>query len=74
MPKRRTPIWTHPRDLPLTVRDREVIALVAQGLTDKAIAVRMGIVKRTASNHVWRVKQKLGLSARVELGVWWARQ
>lgn len=44
----------------LTAREREVFHLIAEGLTTKEIARRLGISTKTAENHRARVLQKLG--------------
>jgi predicted ATPase/DNA-binding CsgD family transcriptional regulator len=51
----------------LTAREREVLALVADGLSDGEIAESLFISKKTASVHVANVKAKLGASSRVEI-------
>lgn len=48
-------------------REREVAELVAQGLTNKAIAAKLVISDRTVENHVSSVFHKLGVSTRAEL-------
>ena len=50
----------------LSEREREVLVLVAQGLTNKEIAARLIIAENTARNHVSRILDKLGLSRRAE--------
>ena len=50
----------------LSGREREVLALVAQGLTNKEIAAKLIISENTARNHVSRILDKLGLSRRSE--------
>ena len=54
----------------LTAREKEVAALVAQGLTNAAIAKQLYISPRTAAVHVSNVLAKLGLSNRSELTAW----
>jgi len=54
----------------LTRREREVAALVAEGLTNRGIAERLVISPRTAENHVQHILNKLGLSSRSQLAVW----
>ena len=50
----------------LTEREREVLALVARGYTNKQIAKALGIEEKTARNHVSHILEKLGLSRRSE--------
>jgi len=51
----------------LTVREQEVVALVADGLSNKAIANRLGVSTRTVEGHVNHVFTKLDLESRTEL-------
>lgn len=51
----------------LTVREREIAELVAQGLKNREIAARLTLSTSTAENHVRSVLKKLGLSARGEV-------
>ncbi len=50
----------------LTKREREVLRLMAEGLSNKEIAVRLGVSERTAAFHVSNVLQKLGAASRTE--------
>ncbi len=45
----------------LTPREREVLQLIAEGLSNPAIADRMGITLRSAEKHVSSIFAKLGL-------------
>ena len=59
------------RDLPegvadLTPRELEVLALVADGLPNKAIADRLGISEHTVKFHVNAILSKLGAQSRTE--------
>ncbi len=47
-------------------REKEVLVLVAQGLTNKEIAAKLVISENTARNHVSRLLEKLGLGRRSE--------
>ena len=47
-------------------REKEVLALVARGLTNRQIAEELVIAENTARNHVSRILEKLGLSRRSE--------
>jgi DNA-binding NarL/FixJ family response regulator len=50
----------------LTEREREVLALVARGYTNKQIAEALFVTEKTARNHVSHILEKLGLSRRSE--------
>ena len=50
----------------LTEREREVLALVARGYTNKQIADSLYVSEKTARNHVSHILEKLGLSRRSE--------
>jgi non-specific serine/threonine protein kinase len=54
----------------LSPREQEVAALVARGRTNRQIATALVITERTAANHVEHILQKLGLTSRVQIGVW----
>ncbi|PZG13045.1 response regulator [Nonomuraea aridisoli] len=57
-----------PPDLaPLTDREREVMALVASGLSNQEIAVRLGMSPLTAKTHANRAMAKLGARDRAQL-------
>lgn len=53
-------------DDPLTAREHEVLALLAQGLPNKRIARELGISEHTVKFHVSSVFQKLGAQSRAE--------
>jgi two-component system response regulator DevR len=50
----------------LTEREREVLALVARGYTNKKIAATLFVSEKTARNHVSHILEKLGLARRSE--------
>ena len=54
-------------DLPLTPRETEVLILVAQGLSNQQISVRLHISPYTARNHLSNLYAKLGVNTRVKL-------
>ena len=51
---------------PLTAREREVLELLGQGLSNRQIAERLGISEHTAKFHVAAVSGKLGAASRTE--------
>ena len=55
---------------PLTAREREIAALVAEGLSNRAIAARLVISTRTVDGHVERILAKLGFSSRAQVAAW----
>ena len=60
---------THIPGEELTEREREVLALVARGYTNKQIADTLYVSEKTARNHVSHILEKLGLSRRSEAAV-----
>jgi predicted ATPase/DNA-binding CsgD family transcriptional regulator len=55
---------------PLSEREREIAALVADGLSNRDVADRLHISVRTAENHVSHILVKLGLRSRAQLTRW----
>jgi DNA-binding NarL/FixJ family response regulator len=51
---------------PLTVRESEIVRLIDQGLSNKEIAVRLGIEVATVKNHVHNLLEKLRVHRRAE--------
>ena len=58
----------------LTARQTEVAALVAEGLTNRQIADRLGISERSAESHLERIRLRLGFSSRAQVAVWYVAQ
>ncbi|MGE5292863.1 MAG: ATP-binding protein [Micromonosporaceae bacterium] len=59
---------------PLSNRECQVAALVADGLCNREIAQRLLIAKRTADAHVEHILAKLSFSARTQVAAWVAQQ
>ena len=53
--------------IPLTRRERQILALVAQGLTARDVATRLGISPLTARKHRENLMRKLNLHSSAEL-------
>jgi DNA-binding NarL/FixJ family response regulator len=54
-------------DTGLTLRERDIHALLAEGLSNKQIATRLNISLHTVKNHVHRVLEKLQAEDRIEI-------
>ncbi|SDX37658.1 non-specific serine/threonine protein kinase [Saccharopolyspora shandongensis] len=61
-------------ELPLTRREREVAKLVAQGMSNKDIAVTLMVARRTAESHVEHILTKLGFTSRTQIAAWFTEQ
>lgn len=51
----------------LSKREMEVVQCLAEGLTNREIAARLGLSQHTIKNYLFRVFDKLGVSSRLEL-------
>ena len=68
-----SPLVSQPAEadaLPLSEREQEVTALIAEGLSNGEIADRLVISKRTVEHHVASILAKLGAANRVEIVRW----
>ncbi|SEL37116.1 protein kinase domain-containing protein [Rhodococcus maanshanensis] len=63
---------TAPGKTTLTRRELQVAELVAEGLTNSAIAAKLVIAQRTAEGHVERILAKLGFTSRTQVAAWMA--
>ena len=55
---------------PLTAREFEVARLVADGMTNPAIAGELGVAPKTVAAHVEHILAKLGVGRRAEIATW----
>ncbi|RXT20903.1 DNA-binding response regulator [Rhizobium leguminosarum] len=55
----------------LTPREREVMDLVAQGLSNKHIGLRLNLQEKTVKHHMTQILSKLGASNRTEAALQW---
>jgi DNA-binding NarL/FixJ family response regulator len=58
----------------LTVRETEVLVLIAQGLSNTAIAQRMFVSDNTLKSHIRRLYKKIGATSRTQAVLWAAAQ
>jgi DNA-binding NarL/FixJ family response regulator len=68
-----SPLTAPPRERersPLSQREREIVALVAQGFKNKEMAEKMFISEQTVKNHLHNIFDKLGVSDRLELALY----
>lgn len=54
----------------LTARESTVAELVAEGLTNRQIADRLGLSVHTVATHLDRIRDKLGLRSRTRIALW----
>ena len=58
----------------LTGRELEVARLIAEGLTNQAIARRLSVAPRTAEAHVENIRRKLDVRSRAQIAAWVTEQ
>ncbi len=56
---------------PLTPREKEVAALVAEGMSNRQIASALGLSPRTVDRHIEHILAKLGFRSRARVAAWW---
>jgi two-component system nitrate/nitrite response regulator NarL len=54
----------------LAAREAQVANLVAEGLSNRDVAVRLGLSEHTVANYLFRIYNKLGISSRIELALY----
>jgi DNA-binding NarL/FixJ family response regulator len=60
-------------DRPPSRREIEVAALVARDWSNKQIARELGMAEATVKTHLYRLGQKLSVSSRVGVALWYVR-
>jgi pimeloyl-ACP methyl ester carboxylesterase/DNA-binding CsgD family transcriptional regulator len=58
----------------LTPRQTEVAAMVAEGLSNRELAERLGITERSAESHLERIRLRLGFRSRAQVAAWYVAQ
>ena len=61
-------------DVRITAREREVIDLISEGLSNKQIAGRLNIATHTVKSHVRNVMEKLALHSRLQIAAYTHRE
>jgi len=69
-----TSVPSRPDNDDLTARERQVAALVSEGLTNREIAQRLVIATRTAEAHLQNVMLKLGFTSRSQVAAWYVKR
>jgi DNA-binding NarL/FixJ family response regulator len=59
-----------PMEIKLTTREQEVLQMLGAGLSNRAIARRLGISERTVKAHLTSVFQSLGVTDRTQAALW----
>jgi predicted ATPase/DNA-binding SARP family transcriptional activator/DNA-binding CsgD family transcriptional regulator len=75
-PERLPAAWETDEPLtdPLSAREREVAAMVAQGMSNRQIAQELYLSERTIENHVSKILRKLKRTSRTEIAAWATQQ
>jgi len=58
----------------LSKREEDVVRLLAQGLTNKDISAKLGLSEHTVKNYLFKIYEKLGVSTRVELVLYFLQE
>ena len=69
-----TPRLSADIEVPLTQRESEVLEQVALGLTNKEIALALGISYETVKEHFQHILRKVGVNDRTQVAVWAVRK
>jgi two-component system response regulator DevR len=63
-----------PRLASLTDQERDILELVAEGLTNRQVGERLHLAEKTVKNTMTSILRKLGMSRRTEAAVFWAQE
>jgi two-component system, NarL family, nitrate/nitrite response regulator NarL len=66
--QKRKKLRHRPHD-PLTVRERQIILVLSEGMTNKEIGQRLRLTEGTVKVHLHRIYRKLGIANRTTLAV-----
>jgi non-specific serine/threonine protein kinase len=58
----------------LTPVQRQILGMLADGLSNQAIANRLGVARATVSQHTATILWRLGLTSRTEIALWAVKQ
>jgi two-component system response regulator DevR len=61
-------------EVELTLRERQILKLIAEGLTNRQIGERLQLAEKTVKNYVSGLLDKLGLERRTQAAVYGMRQ
>ena len=70
----REPEREDPRLASLTERERHILSLVAEGLTNRAVADQLHLAEKTIKNYMSSILRKLDVERRTEAAVLWTRE
>ncbi len=54
----------------LTVRERQIVAIIRLGKLNKEIAYELGLTEGTVKEYLHRIFRKIGVNNRTELAIW----
>ncbi|PRB65765.1 MULTISPECIES: response regulator transcription factor [unclassified Microbacterium] len=61
-------------DMPLSLRERQILRLIAEGLTNRQIGEHLGLAEKTVKNYVSALLAKLGMQRRTQAAVYGAAE
>ena len=73
-PLRKSPRVGHHHVDPLTARERQIVRVIAEGLTNKEIAATMQLSDKTVKNYLANMFQKLHISRRAQAATFFVKR